>query len=95
MQWDLTVGLRYTHDNKSNPSYYAGAFVKPLDWDPSIYVGESAIRELAAGLPNCVPKTDPGYIPFVHCADTNTSRTNLRTMKSAASSACSTTRATT
>ncbi len=75
--WGLTVGLRYTHDKKSNPSYYAGAFIKPLDWDPSIYVGESAIRELAAGLPNCVPKTDPGYIPFVHCADTNTSREDL------------------
>ena len=37
----------------------------------------SAIRELAAGLPNCVPKTDPAYIPFVHCADTNTSREDL------------------
>jgi iron complex outermembrane receptor protein len=75
--WGLTVGVRYTHDKKSNPSYYAGAFVKPLDWDPSIFVGESAIRELAAGLPNCVPKTDPAYIPFVHCADTNTSREDL------------------
>jgi len=76
-QWGFTLGVRYTHDKKSNPSYYAGAFVKPLDWDPSIFVGESAIRELAAGLPNCVPKTDPAYIPFVHCADTNTSREDL------------------
>ncbi len=76
-KWGLTVGVRYTHDKKSNPSYYAGAFVKPTPWDPSRYLGESAIRELAAGLPNCVPKTDPGYIPFVHCADTNTSREDL------------------
>ena len=33
--------------------------------------------QLAAGLPTCVPKTHPGYIPFVRCADTNTSREDL------------------
>lgn len=76
---NFTVGLRFTHDDKSNPSYYAGAFVKPAAWVPEIYVGESQIRQLAAGLGPCVPKTDPGYIPFQRCANTNTSRDNLET----------------
>lgn len=76
---NLTVGLRYTKDKKSNPSYYAGAFLKPLNWDPSIYIGEDQIRSLAAGLGACVPKTDPGYIPFQRCANTNTTREDLDT----------------
>jgi len=68
---NFTLGLRYTRDDKGDPSYFAGAFVKPLIWDPSIYIGVDQIRQLSAGLPPCVPK-GPGYIPFVHCADTNT-----------------------
>jgi iron complex outermembrane receptor protein len=78
-KWNFTLGVRYTKDKKENPSYYAGAFVKPTPWDPSIYVGEDQIRQLAAGLPTCVPKSDPGYIPFQHCANTNTAREDLDT----------------
>jgi iron complex outermembrane recepter protein len=50
-QLNFTLGVRYTKDDKANPSYYAGAFAKPLDWEPSIYLDEAAIRSLAAGLP--------------------------------------------
>jgi iron complex outermembrane receptor protein len=35
------------------------------------------LRRYAASLGNCVPKTDPGYIPFQHCADNNTSRPGI------------------
>jgi iron complex outermembrane receptor protein len=75
---NFTLGIRYTRDKKGNPSYYAGAFTKPMDWDPSIYIDEAAIRAFAAGLPTCVPKTSPTYIPFMHCANTNTSRQDLK-----------------
>jgi iron complex outermembrane receptor protein len=78
-RWNATLGLRYTKDKKSNPSYYAGAFLKPTPWDPSVFIGEEAIRQFAAGVGPCVPKTDPGYIPFQRCADTNTSREDLDT----------------
>ena len=74
---NFTLGLRYTHDDKANPSYYAGAFTKPLDWDPSVYLDEAAIRRFAAGLPTCASKASPTYVPFQHCANTNTSRDNL------------------
>lgn len=74
----LTVGLRYTHDNKGNPSYYAGAFDK-TGRDPATYYDEALVRQLAAGLPSCLPKTDPAYIPFVRCANVNTSREDLDT----------------
>jgi iron complex outermembrane receptor protein len=74
----LTVGLRYTHDNKGNPSYYAGGFDK-TGRNPATYYDEALVRQLAAGLPACVPKTNPAYIPFVHCADVNTSREDLDT----------------
>jgi iron complex outermembrane recepter protein len=74
-QWNLTVGLRYTHDDKADSFVYAGAFVKPTPWDPSIYIGKSEILALSAGLPACLPKPT---LPFVHCADTETTRPNLK-----------------
>lgn len=77
-QMTLTVGLRYTHDNKGNPSYYAGAFDK-TGRNPATYYDEALIRSLAAGLPACLPKTNPAYIPFVRCANVNTSRQDLDT----------------
>jgi len=77
--WNFTLGVRYTKDKKENPSYYGGGFLKPANWDPSIYIGEDQIRQLAAGLPTCVPKSDPLYIPFQRCANTNTSREDLDT----------------
>ena len=46
-RWNATLGLRYTQDKKSNPSYYAGAFLKPTPWDPSIFIGEDAINFIA------------------------------------------------
>jgi iron complex outermembrane receptor protein len=72
---NLTVGLRYTRDDKSDPFVYAGAFVKPVPWDPSIYIGEQQILDLSAGLPSCLPRGNPPY--FVHCADTETTRPDL------------------
>ena len=43
------------------------------------YYDEALVRQLAAGLPACVPKTNPAYIPFVRCANVNTSREDLDT----------------
>lgn len=74
----LTVGLRYTRDDKANPSYYAGAFDK-TGIDPATYYDRALVQRLAAGLPACLPKTDPAYIPFTRCANTNTSREDLET----------------
>lgn len=75
-KWTLTVGLRYTHDNKGNPSYYAGAFDK-TGIDPATYYDLTLIRQLAAGLPAC-PSIAGGALPFSHCANDNTSRENLK-----------------
>ena len=77
-QWNLTVGARYTQDDKADPYVYAGAFVKPTPWNPALFIGSDQIVALSAGLPGCVPKSDPSYIPFVHCADTDTTRQNLK-----------------
>ncbi len=77
-QLNLTVGLRYTEDDKSDHNVFAGAFLKPLNWDPSIYIDRNVIRQLAAGIQPCVPKTDPAYIPFQRCGGTDTTRPNLK-----------------
>ena len=74
----LTVGLRYTRDDKANPSYFAGAFDK-TGMDPATYYDRALVERLAASLPACRPKTDPTYIPFTRCANTNTSREDLET----------------
>ena len=74
----LTVGLRYTRDDKANPSYFAGAFDK-TGIDPATYYDLALVRRLASGLPACLPKTNPAYIPFTRCANTNTSREDLET----------------
>ncbi|HZF15984.1 MAG TPA: TonB-dependent receptor [Steroidobacteraceae bacterium] len=76
---NLTVGLRYTKDDKADPFVYAGAFIKATPWDPSIFIGESEILSLSAGLPGCFPRPDPPAPPFFnHCADTETTRENLK-----------------
>jgi len=72
---NFTLGLRYTHDDKSDPFVYAGAFVKPVPWDPSTFVGEEEILAMSAGLPSCIPRGNPPF--FVHCADTETTREDL------------------
>lgn len=74
----LTVGLRYTRDDKANPSYYAGAFDK-TGRSPATYYDRELVERLAAGLPACLPKTNPAYIPFTRCANTNRSRPDLET----------------
>jgi iron complex outermembrane receptor protein len=74
----VTLGLRYTHDNKSNPSYYAGAFDK-TGIDPATYYDRALVERLAAGLPSCIPKSNPAYIPFARCANVNTRRADLET----------------
>jgi iron complex outermembrane receptor protein len=48
-QWTFTLGLRYTHDHKQNPSYLAGAFSK-AGADPTIYYDLGVLRERIAGL---------------------------------------------
>jgi len=74
-KFNVTVGLRYTRDDKADPFVYAGAFVKPVPWDPSIFIGEEEILAMSAGLPSCIPRGVPPF--FVHCADTETTRENL------------------
>ncbi|MET0533812.1 MAG: TonB-dependent receptor, partial [Steroidobacter sp.] len=51
-QLTLTVGLRYTRDDKANPSYYAGAFDK-TGIDPATYYDRALVERLAASLPAC------------------------------------------
>ncbi len=77
-QLTLTVGLRYTRDNKANPSYYAGAFDK-TGIDPARYYDREFVEQRAASLPACIPKSNPAYIPFTRCANTNTTRPDLET----------------
>jgi len=72
-----TLGLRYTEDQKSNPYYFAGAFDK-TGLDPSIYHDKAFMLAHAAGLPACLSKTDPTYMPFVRCANVNRSRQDLK-----------------
>ncbi len=76
---NLTVGLRYTEDDKADPWVYAGAYLKPTPWDPSVFIGESVILEQSQGLPGCFPRPAPPTPPFFnHCADTETTRENLK-----------------
>jgi len=71
-QWGLTFGLRYTEDDKRNPSYYAGAF--DITGQPqSNYYDEAAMLAFAASLPVCQP-IGPTNPPFQQCANNNTSR---------------------
>lgn len=71
-QWTLTVGLRYTDDELSNPSYYAGAF-DITGMPQSTYYDEALVRQLAAPLGPCVAGP-----PFQNnCATNNTSRSDI------------------
>ena len=74
----LTAGLRFTHDDKSDENIFAGAFLKPANWDPSIYVGTPEITRLAAGIQPCVSKTSPAYIPFQRCGGIEARRPSIR-----------------
>lgn len=74
-QFTLTIGLRYTDDNISNPSYYAGAF-DITGMPQSTYYDEALVRQLAAPLPACQP-ISPTNPPFQHCANNNTSRPDI------------------
>ncbi len=67
----LTVGLRYTRDDKSNPSYYAGAF-DITGMAPTTYYDRGLVERLAASAPQC-----PGPLPFSGCVSNNTSRPDL------------------
>jgi len=71
-QLTVTVGLRYTDDQLSNPSYYAGAF--DITGRPqSTYYDEALVRQLAAPLGPCLPGP-----PFQNnCANNNTSRPDI------------------
>ncbi|HKE96321.1 MAG TPA: TonB-dependent receptor, partial [Povalibacter sp.] len=74
----FTLGLRYTHDNKSNPSYFAGGLDK-TGIDPATFYDRAFVENLAVGAPTCIPKSDPSYIPFRRCVNVNTSREDLNT----------------
>lgn len=74
-QWTLTVGLRYTDDRISNPSYYAGAF--DITGQPQDnYYDEALVRQFASTLPPCLPLS-PTNPPFQHCANNNTTREDI------------------
>lgn len=75
-RFTVTLGLRYTEDELSNPSYYAGAF--DITGRPqSTYYDEALVRQLAAGLPACQP-ISPTNPPFQHCANNNTTRADIK-----------------
>jgi iron complex outermembrane receptor protein len=74
--WSMTLGLRLTRDEKSNPYYFAGAFDK-TGIDPSTYYDRDFIYAHAAGLPACVPSPH-GPPFFVQCVGVNTSQAGVR-----------------
>jgi iron complex outermembrane receptor protein len=75
--WSMTLGVRFTRDDKRNPYYFAGAFDK-TGIDPSTYYDREFIYAHAAGLPSCAD-TRQLPIPFFNrCAAVNTSETGVR-----------------
>jgi iron complex outermembrane receptor protein len=74
-RFTVTVGVRYTDDTIKNPSYFAGAF--DITGEPqSNYYDEALVRQFAASLPACQP-ISPTNPPFQHCANNNTSRSDI------------------
>jgi iron complex outermembrane receptor protein len=71
----LTLGLRYTEDNKRNPSYFAGAF-DITGADPATFYGLGMLRQLTVGLSPCLFGQGIG-LPFQNnCATLDTPATD-------------------
>jgi iron complex outermembrane receptor protein len=68
----VTAGLRYTRDEKSNPSYYGGT-IDITGIPQATYYSNSLVRSLAADLPPC-----PNPFFFTGCAENDTSREGVR-----------------
>jgi iron complex outermembrane recepter protein len=68
----FTAGLRYTRDEKKNPSYYGGS-IDITGIPQSTYYGNDLVRSLAANLPPC-----PHPVFFTGCAQNDTSRAGVR-----------------
>ena len=76
--WSMTLGARFTRDEKSNPYYFAGAFDK-TGIDPATYYDRDFIYLHAAALPACSVAHQPPNPPFFdRCADVNTSEAGVR-----------------
>jgi iron complex outermembrane receptor protein len=71
----LTVGLRYTEDDISNPSYFGGS-IDITGRSPSTYYDTPTMRALSAGLPAC-PSLALAPPFTVGCASTDTSRPDI------------------
>jgi len=68
----FTAGLRYTRDEKSNPSYYGGT-INITGIPQSTYYDNTLVRSLAANLPPC-----PNPFFVTGCAQNDTSRAGVR-----------------
>ncbi|MBL4827221.1 MAG: TonB-dependent receptor [Spongiibacteraceae bacterium] len=73
----LTVGLRYTEDTLTNPSYYGGSLdITGVPQDT--YYDEGLLRSLASTVPECVPIDFVTVFPFtIGCATDDTSREDI------------------
>lgn len=74
-KFTATVGVRYTDDQISNPSYHAGAF-DITGMPQETYYDAALVRQFAANLPACQPFS-PTNPPFQRCANNNTSRPDI------------------
>ncbi|MEE8345198.1 MAG: TonB-dependent receptor [Woeseiaceae bacterium] len=73
----LTAGVRFTKDDKANPSYYAGA-MEIIGMPQSTYYDRALVTQMASALPGCPQIDFVTVFPFNNnCANTNTSRSNI------------------
>lgn len=76
-EWSMTLGLRVTRDEKTNPSYYAGAFDK-TGIDPATYYDRDFLYEHAAGRISCAITTQWNPPFFNECVSLDTSQSGVR-----------------
>jgi len=68
----FTGGLRYTRDEKKNPSYYGGS-IDITGMPQETYYGLDLVRSLSADLGPC-----PNPVFYTGCAENDTSRSGVR-----------------
>lgn len=71
-QLTVTAGLRYTKDDKSNPSYFGGS-IDITGFPQSTYYNNDLVRKLTAGLGPC-----PTGLFDIGCAENDTSQAGVR-----------------
>ena len=74
---NVIAGLRWTHDDKSNPSFFAGS-IDITGIPQNTYYGTPLLRQLTAGLPAC-PSLAVAPPFTIGCANDNTTRPDIKT----------------